>query len=149
MEENNNILSKFESFKDNNPYKVPENYFNTLLPGIQKKIEASEKRSGLYRNLNFRPMLKLSFLIAGIAFIAIIGFKTLSPFWSSNNNLNGTVDEIASYLDNQVFSFDELTILSVTETNKNESKIKGNDKNDTINYLINSNIDFYDIINEL
>jgi hypothetical protein len=149
MDEKNNILSKFESLKKNNPYKVPEDYFNTLLPRIQEKIEADKKRTGIAWVFSFNPVVKLSFLVVGIVFIAVISFKILKPFWSSNHNSNSSIDEIVLYLDNQVYSIDDFTLLSVFETNKDASNIKSSNQNDTINYLLNNDIGIEDIISEL
>jgi len=149
MEEKNNILSKFESFKNNEPYKVPEDYFNTLLSRIQDKVEVGEKKKIPAWRLSYKPLIKLGFLVAGIAFIAFISFEVLKPVWNSSHTQNNQIDDIASYIDNQVFTLDDVTLLSVTESNKNEIKSKVNEQNDTINFLLNNNVCIEDIINEL
>jgi hypothetical protein len=147
MEENNDILSKFDSLKNNDPYKVPENYFDTLLTRIQEKIEKTGKQGKPGWVFTYRPLVRLSFLIVGICFIAFIGYNVLKPFWNSSNDKY--IDEVAMYLDNQIFLFDDYTLVSISDVIQNKSNEKSNEQNDTINYLINSNIGFEDIINNL
>ncbi len=99
MEEKKDILSKFESFKNNEPYKVPENYFDTLLSRVQDKIDVKNKSSKkIELETLYKFIIKISFLTVGIIFIIFISFKTLSPFWQNKQNFNKETDEVAIIL---------------------------------------------------
>jgi hypothetical protein len=149
MEDKKDILSKFDSLKNNEPYKVPDSYFNTLLSRVQDKIETGENNKMYGWSISYGPVLKLSLLVIGIAFIVFIGFEVLKPVWNNSQTRNDQVDELALYIDNQVYSLDDLTLLNASEPNKNELKTKVTEQNDTINFLLNNNISIEDIIYEL
>jgi hypothetical protein len=148
MKEKNDILSKFDLLKNNEPFQVPENYFNNLLSRVQDRIEVGDKKKIFSWSLSYRPFLKLSLLFTGIFLIVFISLEVLKPVWN-NSNTNNQIDELALYFDNQVFSLDDVTLSSVSEPNRNDLKTKVNEQNDTINFLLNSNICYEDIIYEL
>jgi len=148
MEKKDDIVSKLDSLKNTESFKVPENYFDTLLSKVQDRIEALDGKKRFEWKFSFQPVLKVSFLVAGIAFIVFLGLKTLKPIGQGNSTTTNQVNDVALYLDNQISTFDDVTILSAF-SDKKEQKSKTNGQDDTINYLINNNIGFEEIINDL
>ncbi len=148
MDKNKYILSQFDPLKYNGPYKIPDRYLDTILLRVQEKI--SEKGSG-EKNWKWifvpKRLTAIGFLVAGIAFIVFISLKVILPFWQGKSTFKQ--EEISHYLDNQAFNIDDATLTAEFEYDLNGLSGENIEKNDTINFLLNSNIDSNDIYDEL
>lgn len=143
MEKDKDILSKFEKLKGNKHLLVPDNYFDSILPRVQEEISQQETYvKEPVRGLRLKPVYSMSFLVLGLV---ILGYFTYQFFTYSPKLESVSKDEIAAYLDEQVYSIDEVTLAE--EANEDEAKVP--ESNDTINYLIQSGVDYTDIVNEL
>lgn len=148
MDINKYILSQFDPLKNNGPYKIPDNYLDTILPRLQEKI--SERSSGEKDwKWIFVPkrLTAIGFLVAGIAFIVFISLKVIQPYWQEKSTFKQ--EEISHYLDNQAYNIDDATLTAEFDFELNGLSGENIEKNDTINFLLNSNIDSNDIYNEL
>jgi len=149
MKDDLDILKKLESLKRPNLYKVPDNYFETLVPNLQDRINLNEvKKRSFFAIFKQKPVLAYSTLVASVVFIVFVGFKTILPAINNHSDKAMKTDDIALFLDNQAFSIDDETFANSIETDK--SVIKHHvEQNDTIKYLLDNNIDPNEILNEL
>ena len=149
MKDDSDILKKLESLKKQDLYKVPDNYFEMLVPKLQDKINAKEnKRESVFAIFKHKPVLAYSTLLVSVTFIVFVGFKTLWPVFSYQSEKTMKSDDIALFLDNQAFSIDDQTLANSIEGDKVVIKPHA-EQNDTIKYLLDNNIDPNEILNEL
>jgi hypothetical protein len=148
MEETNNIKSKLEDFKNSNPFKTPDNYFNSILPKVQQKI--SEKNVEKV-NLNWifapKKLIAASILIGCLVFIIFLSIKVILPFWKEKDTFKQ--EEIARYLDSQAYSLDDAILTAEIEIKSSDLPALNIEKNDTIEFLLNYPLNSEDIFNEL
>jgi hypothetical protein len=148
MEKEDDILSKFESFKKNEPYKVPDHYFDSIVSRVQDKILVSEKKKEHAGKLFRKPVIAMSFLVLSVAFIILMSTKELMPFWSKSDSTSNKTDEIALFLEHQAYSLDDVTLADALEVNSDLPTVNPV-YNDTINYLLDNSIESNEILNEL
>jgi hypothetical protein len=148
MDKTKDMLSNFDSLKNIVPFKTPDNYFDTILPRVQEKI--SEERP-IEKNLKWifvpKPLIVIGLYAVGIAFIVFLSISVILPFWQEKNTFKP--EEISRYLNNQAFTIDDATLTAEFDFKPNELSTGNVEKNDTINFLLNSNIDSDDIYDEL
>ncbi len=111
MQKKNNI--KFtEGGAKNNPFSVPDDYFETFSCRLQKRLQTEE--AGLSPRERFwlvlRPQLALVAVIAGFAIIGYLGFHT---FTSRDQGI--AREEIAGYIDLYQNEFSDYYFLSMLD----------------------------------
>jgi hypothetical protein len=146
MKNDENILNQNSNLKHENPFKVPENYFDTFIGKLQSKISLQNepKQVSLFP-IKLKHYFSYAFLIAGIALIAYLSINTLSPYIKSKTL---TSDEIVKYFDSHAMEIDEALILDEMNI-KNLDQGSSQGTNDTINYLINNNLSEEELVSSL
>lgn len=87
-----------DEIKKNNPFKVPEGYFETLTERTMSAISGKMEEKGALaperpvRRLNMRPFLALAAAVAGFALIATFTVRLVSGGMErSRDELNGSL----------------------------------------------------------
>jgi len=141
---------KFSGLKKENPFRVPDKYFDNLPEKIQVNIHAHKKAIGMpvTRIIDYlKPHLALAAAILGFALIGYTGFRY---FINRNSNSNIRNREIAEYMDFYSNDFDNTLIMDLLEEQEQQSVETDDDlSEEIINYLLNENIDIYTIANQL
>ena len=141
---------EFPGYKKENPFRVPDNYFDNLPKNIQANIYARENTviKPVTRILNYlKPHLALAAAILGFALIGYTGFRY---FINKNSNSQIRNQEIAEYMDFYSNDFDNTLITDLLKEQEQQSvEINDNLSEEIINYLLNENIDIYTIANQL
>lgn len=127
--ENNNL------FKRENPFKVPDNYFENLSDRIFEKIHLEENipLKPVYA-FNWKRSLSLAAAIVGITFISYTGYKYI-------NRPTITDVQIAQISDttDPEFSFvDENLIVEALTTTGADLEVEGDD---IISFLVDDDLD--------
>ena len=134
----------------NNPFRVPDNYFDNLPEKIQVNIHARENAVSkpITRIIDYiKPHLALAAAILGFALIGYTGFRYLI---NKNSDSQIRNREIAEYIDFYSNDVDNTLIMELLEEQKQQSIETDEDlSEEIINYLLNENIDIYTIANQL
>ena len=133
----------------NNPFSVPEGYFENFPSRIQEKIVSDQKETNWIIQLYhvIKPQLALGFIIAGFAFIAITAIDTImsnrvkSPV--SNEAYTRIIEVDASEYSEQQF------IDILIEDEKKSTEEEKEETDEYIHYLMDEGIDYGTLIDEL
>ena len=141
---------EFSGIKKENPFRVPDNYFDNLPEKIQANIHTRKKAAGMpvTRIIDYlKPHLALAAAILGFALIGYTGFRY---FINKNSNSNISNREIAEYMDFYSNDVDNTLIMELLEEQEQQSvEINDDLSEEIIDYLLNENIDIYTIVNQL
>ena len=145
MDDFNNIPPELSKIGNQQPYNVPDNYFETFSNKMAERI-VSHKKSAYSLAFISKHVLKPYLIVA--SFVVIFGMswivfsKMNRP--QQNNNLIAAVDSIEMQ-EKLLASIDETTVLEyvAAETNQNFLADKKLDTKteDIINYLSETNVD--------
>ena len=134
----------------NNPFKVPDNYFDNLPEKTQVNIHAHENAISkpITRIIDYiKPHLALAAAILGFALIGYTGFRYLI---NKNSDSQIRNREIAEYIDFYSNDVDNTLIMELLEEQEQQFIETDEDlSEEIINYLLNENIDIYTIANQL
>lgn len=144
-----NFNKKLEKLKgNNNPFSVPEGYFENFPTRIQERIVSENKEHAwilkLFRYV--KPQFALGFMIIAFAAIAI---STVN-FILSNRSTKIDSDYYTRILEVDPSEFSEQHFIDVLVDD--EKKIDEEKKEETdyyINYLVDEDIDYGTLIDEL
>lgn len=123
-----------ELFNKNNPFKVPEGYFDDFNSRLFLKIEKENK-------IKKMPWHSLKYKVAVAASIAVLAILSYNVYYFINENkfINKSNMAIAETVDDTELSFvAENHIIDVITSNEEEQTVEGED---IINFLVNNNID--------
>lgn len=139
-----------DNLKKQNPFQVPENYFDSLGARISGKIEAQthKEKEAAFGSLKAKPALLFA---GGLASIAIIAYLGISLFFSGSGNTKLTASDIATLTEYSIASeLDEATLLETfsSEVSSAPDTSAVNNKENIIDY-IKDDIDISTIIDEL
>jgi hypothetical protein len=153
MNPENKKQFKLDDLKKENPFQVPENYFDSLGSRISDRIVAnvSPQKVPAHTFVRLKPVMIYTASIAALALFIYLGVSFFSKdvdhpalvAQTSSQDLNeyaiiSGIDE-ATLLEN--FPQETSTAVDSTEHIKNKDKI--------IDYLVNENIDISTIVDEL
>ena len=143
MDELKNIAPELSQIKKENPFRVPEHYFDDFTARLQMKIEAEKEVVPVPKNpvIQFlKPALGLAASFALIFMLVYWPLKTLSPKLAENRNGNSEITGNEEYL-SMVENIDENSFYALLyEPSK---KVDFTDE-DLVAY-ININVTDYDI----
>lgn len=126
------------------PFEVPDNYFRDLPERIMEQCEAREKKRSFIHIL--KPALSLAAMFVGVALIAYFAIQLIDQ--PENKTPYGKEDIAeAEYYDqyyNQDEMMDDLKGDETIEAENDSEKTK-----EYIEYLLNEDIDYTTLINEL
>lgn len=147
-DELNELGSSLHKMEKQNPFGVPENYFENLNSVVQDKISAQKKISWDKQLSGFIAAHKL--LLATCTIVLALGsvyhFKTMQQTISNDTNTYFTLGDdelntIAGELDEH--------ILAEMYVSESTSESTSNDSLQVEDYLIENNIDVNTLLNEL
>jgi hypothetical protein len=145
QEQENNKLNQ-PVFPKENPFKVPDGYFDRFPSRMSDRI-ADEK---ITFKFPFPSLLKPAPIIAFASIAVFIGIYTLNVFRTNSNTL--TDEEVSTYV-YQEGIIDEVELDEIIEYSEiaiaDTITIKENESNEIERYLLDEDIDLNDIINEL
>jgi hypothetical protein len=141
------MMKKPDNIKGNNPFKVPENYFEEVSRIIIASTGGNEneiRKIGLYSR--FRPYILVAASVTGFILISYSAIRLLSPSRSESLMTEFLSDQSPDSLLNEVdlFSLEE-SASSITLI----GDISGAETSEIIDYLISENISISDIYEKL
>ena len=141
------MMNNIDKNRDNNPFKVPENYFesvNSKIIAATSGLETETRKFSFYSR--FRPYV----LVAA----SVTGFVILSIFAATiyiNDKKNDKISEIITEIPDDSY-LNEIDISTLEESYESASispEIPEMKKSDIIEYLLINNIELYDIYDKL
>jgi hypothetical protein len=153
MDDINNTAPNLSKIKKNKQFKVPEGYFDTFPARMRDKIHEM-KHEGFYEKyvLNLKPYLAIAALFIGLV---VIGLITRNELNKSSIGTEPGRDEVAALIEDDIYNISEETIMEAiyaNESTSDDADINGNDEdltNEIIDYLIDENINLFDIVEAL
>lgn len=141
-----------DDLKKQNPFQVPENYFDSLGTRISDRIEAStpKEKDFSFAHLKLKPIFAFTGGFVGLVLVIYFGYTIFLK--DSANIKNQTSNEMAGLTEYSLVSeLDEAVLLeefSNTAVSQTDS-VKTENKDNIIDYLVKENIDISTIIEEL
>ena len=130
-----------------NPFKVPERYFEDLAGRIISAtagIEPSSEKKSIFRRLS--PYLAVA---ATVTILAVIGFTAFYVL-SSKSNRKGRIELTLNEINiNYINDIDLLTLEEKIPDSATFDRLPEINSNEIIEYLISENIDITDIYEQL
>ncbi len=144
------FLNQLDKIKENNPnpFEVPEGYFESLPSRIQDRIIADGEKQPVFKNILvvLKPQLAFAAAFIGIALLSIVTleyvFKDKTTLPVSNGVYTRIIEVDASEYSEQHF------IDVLLDENKQNTE-KKNSSDEYINFLVDENIDYTTLIDEL
>ncbi len=142
------ILKQFESLKNKESFRIPENYFDSLVSDIQDKISTPVKDFHFFRVPIRKRLIVDGLLLVALVIIFMLGYNIISPF-SEKNKITVKPDVISLYFEMQPGVSDELLFAEEGNNNMANSHKLFTEQNDTLDYLLEENIQTDEILNDL
>jgi hypothetical protein len=140
-------MKKRDKIQEENPFKVPANYFEELNRKIiSSTVEKGDeiKKPGVY--LKMRPFLAVA---ASVALLAILSYAGIRMFSFRNEALSLSSIPVEEYTESILEEIDILTLEEKTLLLENPGEEPQNEKKDIIDYLLLENIDINEIQDQL
>jgi len=136
-----------DNIKKKQPFKVPENYFEDLPERIQANIQDAEKARESNRSVIqlIKPALSLAAMFIGVALIAFVAVNFIGQPEKEQPSITNDIAK-ANY--EKKYHSEEAMIEAIKEKAQQE-KIKNKKADEYINYLLNEDIDYNSLIDEL
>lgn len=139
-----------DDLKKQNPFQVPEHYFDSLGTRISDRFEAStpKEKDLSFANFKLRPIMSFSGGFVGLAIVIYFGF---SLFFNDSATIKNQSKEMAGLtVYSLVSEIDEAVLLEeFSNTTSLTDSVKKENKDNIIDYLVKENIDISTIIEEL
>ena len=148
MDESSNISPRLTKIKRGNPYSVPENYFEELPVRIREVIHVQKETEPvkLFIFRAIRPQLAVAASIIAFAVIGYFGYKLIH---SDNSASELTSGEIAEYVEYYSSEIEEDMFIEMLEENKFPEADYRDLSDEIIIYLVDENIDYQSIVEQL
>ncbi len=143
MDDLKNIAPELSKLKKENPFKVPEHYFDDFSARLQMKLEAEKMIVPAKQNrfiYYLKPALGLAASFALIFMLVYWPLKTFTPNQTANNNTDTEMSEDEGYL-SIVEKMDENSFFALLYEPTNAVEFSDED----LVVYINTNITDYDI----
>lgn len=146
MEELENIAPELSKIKKENPFRVPENYFEDFSARLQmkldaEKMEAPKKQSKVIQIL--KPALTMAAGFALLFTLAYWPLKLITPEQQANNT-NIEIDINEMLYANMVEGIDQNSFYALLDEPANSTQLSDED----LAVIVNSNSSEYDIFSE-
>jgi hypothetical protein len=141
------MMKKLNEIPDNNPFKVPENYFeevNRKIISVTSGYNLDVKKRGLYNR--FRPYFLIAASVAGFILLSYAAIKLFVP-----DRINTQLSEVINKENSESY-INDVDILSLEEdASSMVLSEEGPDvnKKEIIDYLLLENIEINDIYEQL
>jgi len=122
------------------PFKVPDNYFKDLPERIMERCEKKEQKRSVVQII--KPTISLAAMFIGVALIAYLAIQVIDQPDGETTYQQEDIAEAEYYNQNELME----------DINSGESKQLKQDSEQTdqyIEYLLNEDIDYTTLINEL
>ncbi len=140
--------NRLEDLKKENPFRVPEGYFDSLPGRISEAV--SGEQSGAEAPRGFfsllRPQLALA---AGFLILVVAGYVAVQLILKPGNGNGNNYQNIAEYVEFNLDDFDESEIMEMVGGNPTEKESFADLDEEIIEYLVNENIDENTILEQL
>jgi hypothetical protein len=144
MDDLSNIKNA-EKLSNRNPFTVPENYFNEFPSRLDNRIREQNKINGRQRYIHVWKKYAAAAVILVIAIIA-----GNSVFRNSSYNSDKRLHtQISNMIESELYSINEQTIVEAFEASPDNSEASGIKQDEAIDYLLNSDINEDELVNEL
>jgi len=144
------FLKKLESLKENktNPFQVPEGYFDSLPSRIQERIIANNKESSVFARvfLILKPQLALAFAFIVFAFITV---TTIEYVLKNQPKIPVSSGIYTRIIEVDASEFNEQHFIDVLLDENKKTDDKKKNSNCYIDFLVDENIDYTTLIDEL
>jgi hypothetical protein len=147
MDELKKIAPELSKIKKENPFRVPENYFEDFSARLQERLEA--EKAGVPKNQNriiqfLKPALGLAASFTLIFMLAYWPLKTLTPNKQASNIVTET-DESEMFFASLVEGMDENSFYAMLDDNNGTVQFSDDD---LANY-VKTNSSEYEIYSEI
>jgi len=134
---------KLNNIGKEQPFRVPENYFRDLPEQIMDKCKQDEQKRSIVHIL--KPALSLAAMFVGVALIAYFALQMIDrPAVQVPSNQQDIAE--AEYFDRY---FNQNELLEGDPENEEEPKTDNKKTQKYIKYLLDEDIDYTTLINEL
>jgi hypothetical protein len=140
-------MKELNDIPKQNPFKVPENYFENLTDRIISQTSAIEtvpQKKSIVRRL--RPFLAVA---ASVALLALIGYTALYFIGNGQRRSSSEVAVSDKYSSIYLNDIDITTLEENVAENETLIEIPEISKNEIIDYLISEDINILDIYEQL
>lgn len=151
MNSHNKNKFNLDDLKKENPFQVPENYFDSLGAKITNRIEASS-RTERKHSFDFIPGRSVIVFAGGVAAVALIAYLGFSIFFTNIPQAKTSNADIANITEYSLVSeLDEATLVETFGSKATEvtDSLHLENKENIIDYLVKEDIDIATIIDEL
>ena len=153
MDNKKKINAELSKINRENPFNVPEDYFDNFSSRLHDEIHASEA-PGFYEKyvLAVKPYLAVAAFFVGVIILGIVFYNIFFP---GNSIKELKPDEIVELINEDAYYLSEESILEIIYMNDAEDGDEKADNygenltNEVIDYLINEEINITDIIDAL
>jgi hypothetical protein len=132
----------FAGLNKENPFRVPEGYFDDLAVRIRNGIPTNKDAKQKHTLISLKPYAAAAVLLI----IALIGGTVLINRKSADNR-EQFQSEISQLIETELYSIPEETIIEVMSTEYSGTSTDNNDE--AIEYLLNENINETELTNAL
>jgi hypothetical protein len=146
MKEPENTQTKFPDIKNENPFGVPERYFEDFSARLQNRIHAEKKASAHLRYLTvLKPYLAAASIVVATLLAGLYYFNHRPGIRAERFHA-----EVIRTVEQELYSISEETILEVLDEGVSEPSA-GNSvsSGEAINYLMNEDLNEQDLIDAL
>ncbi len=141
MNEQKKYRLKEEGHKEN-PFKVPEGYFDTLSDRVMDRINREEPEKKVRIRQIIRPQLALAAAILGFALISYTFVRVFTP-----GSTTGEYYDLAT-LEKISYFYDESTLMEMIPSEDGTESEEDLWVDDAIDYLADNEIGFYQLIDD-
>lgn len=146
MNELKKIAPELSKIKKENPFRVPENYFEDFSARLQIKLEEENQGSTKKQNRIIQFIKPALSLAAGFALIFMLAYwplKTFTPKQAASN-VNNVMDESEMYYASLVESMDENSFYAMLDETNETVQFTDDD----LAEFVNTNSSEYEIYSE-
>ena len=146
MDKKKNISNKLKNTKKENPFSVPQGYFNDFQQHIQERVKAEKEDSVKVPVQSRVPRLVW---ISSVAAVFIIGFFILRNIEGTGAKRPLSQEEIAYAFEQEILDLDELELLNNLDVMNQNPESESGYSEEIILYLLDEDIEIDKIVNEL
>ena len=147
MKTEDNFEQDLKGFNKENPFRVPDGYFDRFPLKMSERIAEQKKQSRFHFQSLFKPVPVFATAAVLVA-VGVIAFNLLS---SSNEPL--TQEEISNYVYQEdiidEFTDDDILEYAVLSITNADTSSQNSEVEEIQDYLLDQGLDESDIINEL
>ena len=127
--------------KNDNPFRVPDNYFDEVKKDIREKTRsAGNKKNKTRISVVLKPAIMMAAAMLAFVIISYSILKLLFPEYNSAEKQN---------FSELVYDFDEAELIDELVGHNNDEEALPAERSEIIDYLMDNNVDYHSIIEYL